>query len=360
MLTWTLCIATLNRKDILAKAVQFALDQTRPPSQIVIIDASEDWEDSKSNVEALLSKHKDIELEYLEAPVRSSATQRNFGIEKCTSDILFLIDDDTFMFPDCAESVMGVYEADTKEKVAGVSALAVPELPSPDIKAIDQKSTGRSASGSLREKFLSTSLGKFVNKKILLQSTEELFITYDGPRTSSVPTELEHLGLEPISFLGGCTMTARRKVAEKELFDTSLRYYAAFEDLDASYRYAKHGQLVLNRAARIHHYEAATGRIKRQKVIIFQLMNLVVFIKRNATDPKALVARYRLMLGRRLIGETIKDLLSARFTFPQARAVVFAIRNWRSVWRRDADELDIWYPEFQKAVLDEINIKNAG
>lgn len=146
----------------------------------------------------------------------------------------------------------------------------------------------------------------------------------------------------------------RRHIALAEPLDRSLRYYAALEDLDASYRYGRHGILLRANDARLHHFEVAGGRVKRRTATTFQLLNMLVFIKRNAGDPARWLARYRLMLWRRLLGETIKDALSRRWDFPQARGVLTAMRNWRKVWRTPVGDLDQWYPGQQRGILDRI------
>ena len=152
----------------------------------------------------------------------------------------------------------------------------------------------------------------------------------------------------------GSAMTVRRDVALAEPFDPSLRYYAAFEDLDAAYRYARHGAVLQARQAHLHHYEATGGRMKRKKVIIFQLLNMIVFLKRHAARPEDFLWRYRVLMGRRLVGEGLKDLLARRWDFPQLRGVLIVMQEWRKVWDRDVSELDDWYPEFQKMILEDL------
>ena len=41
---WSLLIATDNRPDALRSCLQFAIAQSRPPTEIVIVDASDAWE----------------------------------------------------------------------------------------------------------------------------------------------------------------------------------------------------------------------------------------------------------------------------------------------------------------------------
>ena len=47
-----------------------------------------------------------------------------------THEILFLLDDDSFMYPDCAERIMAVYDADADGLVGGIQT-GVTALPPP-------------------------------------------------------------------------------------------------------------------------------------------------------------------------------------------------------------------------------------
>lgn len=352
MRSWSLCIATLNRHDVLMAALRHTLRQTVLPAQIVVVDASEGWEESRAGAETLLANHEEITLTYVEAPERSSATQRNHGIKLCTGDIIFMLDDDSFMHPTCAEEVLRVYDADTDGALAGVAAHLVDTVPAEaGVEQLEQKVSLRPG---LKSRILSTGVGRFVARKILFQSMDELFLRYDEPRARALPAPVAALDAIPCAFMPGCAISVRREVALRESFDTSLRFYAAFEDLDVTYRYARHGLLAQAKRAHLHHFEAAAGRIKRKKVMIFQLLNMVVFLKRHAPDPEGYKSQFRVLIWRRLLGEIIKDALSRRFDFPQARGVWQARGLWREVWDKPLDEIDAWYPGFQRKVLDEI------
>ncbi|SIO59821.1 Glycosyltransferase like family 2 [Rhodovulum sp. ES.010] len=357
-LNWSACIATLNRHDVLMVALAHLLRQSRPPAEIVVVDASDDWEAGRARAEALMRDRPGIRLDYITSPVRSSATQRNLAIGRAASDVVLMMDDDSFLHDDCAERLMEIYEADAAGEVAGIGATLVEDNPaaaaSGEAPALGRKDTGRVALDRLARRALETRLGRWANRELLYQRADKLFMCYDEPRTRRVPAAVAHLDVAPAAFMPGSGMSMRRAIALKEPFDSALRYYAAFEDLDVAYRVAKHGSVLSARAARLHHFEAASGRIKRQKVITFQLLNMAVFLKRNAATPDAFLSAYRVMLWRRLLAEVLKDGLSRRWRFPQVAGVLTAMRHWREVWARDAAQIDAWYPDFQKRILDDI------
>ncbi|MEJ6396205.1 glycosyltransferase [Gymnodinialimonas sp. 2305UL16-5] len=359
--SWSLCIATLNRREALLRTLDYAKRQTCPPAQIVVVDVSDDWQDVAVLAQAILSDAPGIVLDYTTSLIRSSATQRNEGIARCTGDIVFLLDDDSFLFPDCAERILDIYAADHQGAVAGVAAVLVPDLPpaAPDTALGDlpqRKASGRRAGAGVKARVLQTGIGRWFNRKILLQNKDELFLKYDEPRHRAVPAALAGVvDVTAIAFMPGSATTVRRSIALAEPFDPALRYYAAFEDLDAAYRYGRHGVVLRANDAHLHHFEAAGGRLKRQKLVIFQLLNMLIFLKRHAANPDTFVPLYRRLLRRRLLGEALKDLLSGRLTLPQARGVLRVMGLWRDVWARDTAEIEAWYPRIQQDILDRLD-----
>lgn len=357
-LTWATCIATLNRHDSLMTALSLVLRQTRPPKEIVVVDASDDWQTGRARAESLLAERPELRLIYVTSPIRSSATQRNLAIEMATADVVFMIDDDSFLHPTCAEELMAVYDADVGGEVAGIGARLVSDSPvtigGEGTQSIERKATGRRSLENLSAIVLHTRVGRWINREILFQHHEMLFMRYDEPRERRVPDSVSHLDVAATTFMPGSGMSCRRGFGLREPFDTTLRYYAAFEDLDFAYRLARHGAILRANRAHLLHFEAAAGRIKRKKVIAFQLMNMAVFLKRNSPRPDDFRLRYRVMLWRRLVAEFLKDGLSRRWEFPQVAGVLIAMRYWREIWSRDTNEIDGWYPDFQKRVIEDM------
>jgi len=125
-------VCTLNRRTILEKALLTAIKQTWLPQQIIVVDASTDWEESKAYIlSSLATQTPTIQWHYINSSRRSLAYQRNIGFELCNSDIVFFFDDDSFMYPTCAEEIMQIYKQDRTGKIGGVAAglsETVPEL----------------------------------------------------------------------------------------------------------------------------------------------------------------------------------------------------------------------------------------
>ncbi|WP_265501148.1 glycosyltransferase family 2 protein [Paracoccus beibuensis] len=360
MLSWSLIVPTYNRREVLLRVLPLAFAQTVPPEQVVIADSSHDWQDTREAVQTLAREYPHVRLDYLHATERSSATQRNLACRHATGDIIVMIDDDSFLYPDYVERLLEVYDADTSGRVVGVNGVNVPVMPNAQAsgsqasEGLMRKAAPSQHVGSLSQRVMQYEWGRWISRNILFQGMHALFLKYDGPRNTVIPEEIRHLDLAAMTFMSGHGLSVRRNVALAEPLDSSLRFYAAGEDLDASYRYGRHGILMRANRARLHHFEIAGGRIKRKTAITFQLLNMLVFIKRHADDPAHWLPTYRLMLWRRLLGEMIKDGLSRRWDFPQAAGVITAMRSWRQVWRTPTGDLDIWYPDFQRKILDGI------
>ena len=52
-LDWSVCIPTLNRVDVLELALKCILSQTHLPREVVVVDASDDWEGHRDRLAPL-------------------------------------------------------------------------------------------------------------------------------------------------------------------------------------------------------------------------------------------------------------------------------------------------------------------
>jgi glycosyltransferase involved in cell wall biosynthesis len=348
-------VATLNRLDMLERCVAHALAQTRPPVEIVVADASDGWEAHRVRIRELVEARAElgVRLTYLGHPVRSLTSQRNAALRALSADVAFMIDDDSLMEPDCAETVMALYEADPEGRVAGIAGVNV---------AVDGATAGAAAggaalkeAGSRRSRAMRRgALTRWILKEVLLQSRDRIFLRYDPPGTHHGRAAAEALGLPGTrytEFLPGWGMTVRRRVALLEPFDDGLLAYCPTEDLDASYRWGRHGVCLVAENARIAHVEVAAGRLKRQKVTALSVMNSAYLTRRNSDRPGRDAARYYLLGARRVVAELLKDLLMSRLTLPQARGAVRGLLRTPAIFLHPREGLGPWYAERQGQVL---------
>lgn len=347
-LTWALCVATLDRIDMLEHCVACALRQTRQPAQIVVVDASADWPANHARIRALVADR--APLIYRPAPERSLTVQRNTAIAATDADICMLIDDDSLMHDDCAEAVMRIYEADTEGRILGIAAV---DAPSPlDIGRVARKE-GSEASGRARA-ITGSRIGAFLWKHLFLMNRAATFVPYAGPFGSSVPDWAAARGfdLRPVIQLPGCQMTARRSALLREPFEPAFRSYSPGEDFDISYRLSRIGAICAAPAARIHHHEVAASRIRREQELVLSICNAAYLLRKHSPDLERDRRRWAVLMSRRLLAELLKDGLSRRWRFPQLRAA----RQARAISRRimafpDRNGLAAWYVTVQEGIL---------
>ena len=353
-LTWTLAICTYNRRAELLETLGLALAQTRPPVEAIIVDASPDWAATRDMALVLADRHG-VAMRYEKAAERSLTNQRNQAIGLAAGDVLFLIDDDSFLFPDSAAAVMDIYEADPDGAVAAIGLAATATNPSSAATGLQRKQTGHEVIGAAGRVPLLRGAVRWLYTKVLMMRHEETFISYDagGFGQPAVPPTLAAFDVHAVNHIPGYSMTVRRAVALKEPFDPLLRYYAALEDADATHRFRRHGALLVARQARVHHFQTSASRLPRDKVIILQLLNLAIFLRRHATALPQKRREYHVMLWRRLVAEFFKDLLSQRFALPQVSGVRYVMGMWREVFDRPAADIFAWYPDFQRRLIED-------
>jgi len=348
-LSWGLVVSTYQREKILPLCLKLAVEQTRKPTEIIIIDASNNWKDTRDKVIADIAlRSSDIRWVYTSAEQRGTTLQRNQGLQLAMADVVFLIDDDSLMYPTCAEEIMRVYEADIDGTVKGVQAQLVDNPPSDVVISDSKKQTGWS------EKWYSnfSSFTNLIWKHLLLMNAEVLCIPYDGDFPKhQIPALAKKLNVHPVKLFHGCRMTFRRSAILKELFEPLLRYYAITEDMDVSYRVSRHGLLLEAVDAKLHHFHSSTGRLSRYKVSALSGLNQAVCLRKYSNNLKRDKQLFYRLTARRILAEILKDALSRRWSLPQARGLFFVLRHSSKVFTLPDRELAEWYPRFQHEFL---------
>jgi GT2 family glycosyltransferase len=347
-LTWGLVVATKDRLDPLRHCVRYALAQTRPPAEVIIVDASAGWEDHRDAIATLLADRSDVRLVYEPAPQPSSAVQRNVGIDAARADILFMIDDDSFLYPDAAAEVMRLYEADTGGEVAGIQMRPAPHPPdAAAVRAGTQQErrgieTVAPRSG-LRQRLL---------RAILAYGPENSFVPYeDGYPDRPVPPALAAFDVRPARLFEGYRMTLRRDVVTRLRFEPLLLYYCPGEDLDLSYRASRVGAILTARAALVHHFASDGGRLNRRQVETLGTLNQALFLRRNAPDQLRARARFTRWALHKAAAGLLVDVARGRADLPKLRGCLQGLRLARQVFGTAPEELERRYPALQERIV---------
>lgn len=356
---WALVLCTYRRREVLLICLRAALAQTRPPAEVIIVDASPDWQENRMAVMVDIARlYPNIRWKYTEAQRRSLPAQRNQGISIATAPILFMIDDDSIMYPNCAEEILRVYAADRQGQIAGVGAAEVAQPPDEanDLQRTTQGAppAGQDADaislagGVLRR--LRTTLRWNVAQ--LFDRGPNAFLPYEGKWIDQpIPKSCAHLDLTPARSLNGFRMTFRREAIARGGFLGWFVGYAPLEDLDGSHRASRYGALVTANRARLCHLTIRGGRPSHYSATAQWVMSGAVLHSVFANDRTAMARAWRRQVNRFMLLELVKDVAKGRLTLPGFRGILHGSRKLGQIYSMTPDQLETWYPPVQANLI---------
>jgi len=337
-----------------------------------VVDASPDWRESqKVLTREITSAAPDIRWEYVQAERQSSAAQRNQAIDLATSDILFLIDDDSLMHPRCAEEIMRVYEADFRALVQAVGAILDDRIPdAPEDASTKAPSVTRHQVG-LAKRFLAFGRRFFwVEYDRFLAFGRRLFsvdsdvetarrgtswVPYDADYPDrEIPAEVRGLNIIRTRLIGGARITFRRDAIAAVRFPDLLEAISAGEDFDASYRVSRRGALVLALDARLHHVWAPgiRQRLSGGLMVKLGLLNRIVLHALHSTDRRRSARRLARVFARDALISLAADVFRGRWALPTPRAHLFALSKINEIINTSSDKLNDYYPRYQRELIE--------
>jgi|GEM_PF-6109805 len=316
-LSWGLTICTYNRAEYLMQCLRYALKQTRLPSEIVIVDGSDYWEETFKIVADTYKDHwEKIRLIYEPAKVRSLTLQRNQAVELSQADIIFSLDDDIYMHPKSAGIIMDIYERDVDEEIAMIGGHFVDSHPGEE--HVKQSEPGDINRGSFAG-YVQTSLEKRL-------SVDHHFVPY-GKRVNgdAPPKSVQGLQVYPSGLVNGGRTTFRRRFGVQVQWSSLLRYYATHEDSDFSYRMSSFGRILVAPQAEFFHADGNERQFNRFKVNTIRVRNLMA-LHRVSSDNKfrsswRLLVSFCFFMGLYLLIDPARK----RFSLPIVRAYALGI-----------------------------------
>ena len=105
-------IPTYNRDELLRRALDSVIEQTRPPEQIVVVDGG-----SAFDVRERLSSYGDDVTVLVEEERRGAAHARNVGFEELETDYVAFLDSDDYWAPTKLEKQLDTAEAENAQLV---------------------------------------------------------------------------------------------------------------------------------------------------------------------------------------------------------------------------------------------------
>ncbi|SHG27113.1 glycosyltransferase family 2 protein [Cognatishimia maritima] len=341
-LSWTLAICTYNRPQHLLPTLGFIATQHRLPLEIVVVDASDDWEKTRAEVRETYPDLWDkVALRYEPADVRSLTAQRNQALRLAQGDIVFSLDDDIHLFPDTAEKIMQAYEADQNEDISMIGAFFVE--PGPDAVA-DTSDAGPLAPvehGSFKQRVEAWLRSQF--------TLDKHFVPYWAPLTEApLPDLAISEGLLAGGLINGGRTTFRRKFALNAGWSEFLRYYATHEDSDFSYRMAQMGRLAVMPAARLFHADGNEGLYRRYRVNVIRVRNLMALHRVHSDNRQR--SAFRLATSFLFFAAlyALIDPMQKRLTFPTMRAYLAGFVQIPWVLYKPTRDFKKWYIDLQE------------
>ncbi|WP_439518911.1 glycosyltransferase family 2 protein [Hydrogenophaga sp.] len=361
-LTWAWCIATYQRHAVLRRALATVVAQSRLPSELIVVDASPNWEEGRALLTSDFERYRsemgfEMRLEYVQGTRASSAAQRNQGIELASADVLFLIDDDTLLYPDCAEKLMEVYERDS----AGVVQAVIPShVKTPPDAAFDGSDAAELA--GLPTQGAVAQYHPFVGAVRRWLKADDRFVPYDADFPQHViPVELSDLPLSLRNLAAGYCLTCRRSAALREKFEGRLERYCPGEDSDFTYRMTRTGPILARHDAQICHLEAGTGRMASFPKTALGAINPLLLHRIHSSDRRRSLVLNRQLLLRRLVIEALKDLRNRDWSLPQARGIYAALAASKSIFSCPDEEFDRLFHSYQRQFTQpRVNVKRQG
>lgn len=272
-------IATKDRPEELRRLWQSLLGQTRPPDEVVVVDAS-----ARPTLPDRDGAGR-IALRFIRSGVASASRQRNRGLDAAgpTADLVGFLDDDAVLEADAVEEMLRFW-AQAGPKIAGAAFNMAnhPPLEWPLLKRAP----------------LAARLGLYAGRGGAV--TASGFQTMIGPVTETIRTD----------WLPSGASVWRREVFAAFRFDEWFDGYSYLEDLDFSYRVGKVRELAVVAPARYFHLPAAVGRGGGYIFGVREVLNRLHFVEKHAELSPA---RCRAALTMRL-------LMSLAFAVRERRA----------------------------------------
>lgn len=225
-------VPTLNRRDDLLAFAETLVGQSVLPQELILVDAG-DLPDLDRQVERVL-KGSGIRLRYVRSAAGTSL-QRNIALDMVRGELVFLLEDDVLLEPDYIERTLEVFALPFDPPVGGVlGTFTNPPRPR----------------GWQQEYF------RLFGMTHAVEGDQAGMSTSGGARWLLEPTRPVPV---PLATTGRTAY--RRDAIGSNRFAEYLPGYTMGEDVEFSFRIARHWTLVQTPHARLFHTRSEAGRL---------------------------------------------------------------------------------------------------
>ena len=227
---YSVVIATLDRPISLSAALDSLIQQTRPPSRIIVVDAS-----LEDETKAVVDRRRDrAPMLYLRSRIQSAAQQRNLGAESVSTPLIAFVDDDVVLPAETFSRLVAAFEGEHGETIGGVAGRI--------------KGLGHSKPKGLLWWYYRLQAG---------YPHPNFGARLMGAAVNTLPCYEEQSGLIPSDWLNTTCVLYRTDLFSRERFP-EFKGYSFMEDVHLSARIAKTHQLYFDAEAVYEHHSATT------------------------------------------------------------------------------------------------------
>jgi glycosyltransferase involved in cell wall biosynthesis len=300
-------IATRNRLEALRLSIPRMLEQSQPPSELIVVDSSDDHP-AVADLVGEKAASRAVSARVVRSD-RGLTLQRNVGLALVTAPIVFFPDDDSIWFPGMAQAILTVYERDAAGAISAVCAYE--SLVPPAGFSVADTGYSRASSYGLKQRVMG--VRSRVEDRLVPDPGRVLGQCFIG--SAQLPEWLSAAGVVAVESMTGFRMTFRTEVIRRLGFDENLTRYAQFEDRDASFGAWRAGAVVAVAAAKVFHYRSPERRDDGRRLGATQLLNLAYVIAKHTP------VRHQSRLGLRPFGryKCLLYSLAARDVFGRER-----------------------------------------
>ncbi|MGN6549913.1 MAG: glycosyltransferase family 2 protein [Pararhizobium sp.] len=283
-LTYDAVVATRNRPHALKLSLPLLVTQSRPPEKVIVVDASDD---ATADLSVINGLGDTVPVEFIRSRP-GLALQRNAGLARVTSDVVFFPDDDSLVLPEALDRMMRVYELDEEEAIGGVCSAEADAAPD-DIM--------RTARSEYRMGFYD------VFKRLFGQwrnAFEDRYLTepykvhaHEIYETRSALPWFGEENVALVEYMTGFRMSYRSALIRRSGFDETLGAYALGEDVDASFGVLRTHLLAGARNAAIFHYRVPGPRAPGREVGAMHILNRAYILAKHAAPTSRAIGRLK-------------------------------------------------------------------
>jgi len=251
-------ICTKDREKDLINCINSINKQTFLPNELIIVD---DGNLNKSKIKIIINKK--IKLKYIKTNRAGTSVARNIGVKNASGDIIFFFDDDVILYKNYIKYILEEYKKDKFNLIKGIGGISVKEKYRRNY-----------------QNFLD-----FLNRLFFVLPKKSGVVLPSGFWRAVCKEDLttKSPNLIKVEAFSGCSMSFRKEIFKKFLFDKNLTGYALGEDLDISYRIFKEylRGLYIRSNAKLIHKKSKKSRLHIKDTNFKLIINKFYFFKKN-------------------------------------------------------------------------------